>query len=38
MSVMNNKPLPMLIVNAKPQSVPINRLLTENNKEKINVQ
>ena len=38
MSVMNNKPLPILIVNAKPQSVPVNRLLADKNKEKTNVR
>jgi len=38
MSVMNNKPLPILIVNAKPQSMPVNRLLADINKEKHRVQ
>jgi hypothetical protein len=31
MSVMNIKPLPMLIVDAKPQSEPVNRLLANKN-------
>ena len=38
MSDLINKPLPILIVNAKPQSEPVNRLLAEKNKEKTNVQ